>query len=91
MDNEELLKEFYKNVEWLRDNVPPDDIYLFTEQTFMAALFFLHKWSTHEDLNQASKEDEIARKWIKNILGLLRCREMGINIELDLNLESLEE
>lgn len=90
MDNEELLEEYYKNVEWLRANIPPDDIYLFTEQTFMAALFFLHKWSTYEDLNQACNEDEIARKWIKNILGLLKCREQGLNIELDLNLESLE-
>lgn len=91
MDKEELLHQFNKNVEWLRNNVPPDDIYLFTEQTFMASLFFLHKWSEHEDLNIACEEDPIARKWIRNIMGLVRCRDLGLNIQLDLNMESIEE
>lgn len=91
MDKEELLQEFYKNIEWLRRNVPPDDIYLFTEQTFMASLFFLHKWSDHVDVNLEYQQDPIARKWVKNIMGLLKCREMGLDVQLDLNMEIMEE
>ena len=47
MNKEEIRKKFEENVAYLQRNIPPDDIYLFTEQTFMAALFFLQNTCVH--------------------------------------------
>ena len=91
MNKEELRKKFEQNVEYLRKNIPPDDIYMFAEQTFMAAMFFIHKWQEWVDLNQACKEDPVANKWVLNILSLHLCRDEQVDIDLDLNLESIED
>ena len=86
-----MREEFEKNVEYLRRNVPPDDIYIFAEQTFMAALFFLYKWSEWVDVNEESRKDPIIKKWVANIIGLQRCKEKGVDIDLDLDIRSVEE
>ena len=91
MNKDELKAEFEKNVDYLRRNIPPDDIYLFCEQTFMAAMFFMKKWSDWEDINDVCKNDIISRKWISNIIGLHVCREKNLDITLDLDLKSVEE
>lgn len=91
MNKEELKKKFEKNVDYLRRNIPPDDIYPFTEQTFMAALYFLHKWSEWADIEAECHENEITRKWVANILGLQRMKEQDISVNLDLNLGSVDE
>lgn len=89
MNKEEMKAKFEKNVEYLQRNIPPDDIYLFTEQTFMAALFFLQKWSAWVDILEECK-DPITRKWVTNIMGLLHCRENEVDLTLDLDMKSLE-
>ena len=91
MNKEELKEKFEKNVQFLQRNIPPDDIYIFAEQTFMAALFFLSKWNSHEDLNEVCKNDLIAKKWIVNIIGFQRCKDEDIDVDLNLNLESIED
>lgn len=90
MNKEEMLRQFNENVEYLQRNVPPDDIYIFTEQTFMAALFFLTKWSEKADIEAECAQDIIAQKWVTNILGLLACRDLKQDINLDLNMECLD-
>lgn len=91
MNKEELLKKFEKNVEYLKRNVPPDDIYLFTEQTFMATLFFLKKWSEWVDVNEEMEKCPIVRKWVTNIISLQMHRDIEEDVELDLNMKSLED
>lgn len=91
MSKEELFKKFEKNVQYLKNNIPPDDIYAFAEQTFMAALYFMHRWSTWEDLNEIAKEDPIAKKWIVNILSLQMMKDRNEAVELDLGLDEMEE
>jgi len=91
VNKEELLKKFEQNIQYLKRNVPPDDIYMFTEQTFMAALFFLHKWSEWADINEEMKNDEVARKWVTNIVGFQRLKDMNEDVHLDLNMKSIEE
>ena len=86
MNKEELLQKYYENVEYLRRNIPPDDIYLFTEQTFMAAMFFLKKWSDCENIRAEMARCTIADKWVKNILNLAAVRERKIDLPIDLNI-----
>lgn len=88
MDKEELLEKFEKNVAYLQKIVPPDDIYVFTEQTFMAALFFLKQWSKHVNImEECEKDRKVTRKWVTNIMAFLHCREEDLEIVLNLDLE----
>ena len=89
MNKEELKQKFEKNVEYLKRNIPPEDIYIFAEQTYMATLFFLNKWSEWVDLQEEATKDPVTRKWVRNILGLLASRDLEEEIELDLDLKSL--
>jgi len=91
MNKEELLKKFEKNVQYLKNNIPPDDIYVFAEQTFMAAMYFLHGWSEWDDLNMVCKTDPIAKKWITNILALQKLKDLNDPVILDLGLEEMED
>lgn len=93
MNKEELKAKFEKNVDFLKRNIPPDDIYMFAEQTFMAAMFFLFKWSEWVDVNEEGEKDEVVKKWASNIIGFQRCRdqEIDIDLDLDLDLKSVEE
>ncbi len=89
MDKEELKIKFEKSVEYLKRNIPPDDIYLFTEQTFMATLFFLYKWSEWVDINEECSKCPVTRKWVNNIIGFQISKDKEIDIQLDLDLGSI--
>jgi hypothetical protein len=91
VNKEELLKKFEKNVDYLKRTIPPDDIYLFAEQTFMAALFFMHKWAEWDDMEDAMKTDPVTYKWIMNILGFQAMKDQNMDIQLDLGLDELDE
>lgn len=91
MDKHELMKKFEQNVAYLQRNIPPDDIYLFAEETLMAALYFMHLWSKQEDINAVCKENLVARKYVSNILGLQRLRDQEVDVNLDLSIEAMDE
>lgn len=91
MNKEELVKKFEKNVLYLKENIPPDDIYVFAEQTFMAAMYFLHGWSQWVDLNEEAKRDPISKKWITNIIALQMMKDRNESVDIDLGLESMED
>lgn len=90
MNKEEFKEKFEKNVAYLHKVIPPDDIYVFAEQTFMSALFFLSKWAEWVDLQEEAEADPVVKKWAKNILGMQMCKDMEIPIEVDLDLKSIE-
>jgi len=87
LSKEELMRKFEENIAYLQRNVPPDDIYIFTEHTFLAALFFLNKWSQYESIKEACKHDETTRTWVQNILGLYRLRDMKQDVKIDMDIE----
>ena len=91
MNKEEMQLEFQKNVEYLQRNIPPDDIYLFAEQTFMAAVFFIFKWAEWADVRDEADKCPITKKWLTNILSLKIAREKGIDLNLDLDIKSVED
>lgn len=91
MDKKQLQEEFEKNVKFLQRVVPPDDIYAFAEETYMAALFFLKKWSECEDIKIVAKDDEVAKKYVNNICSFLVCRNKNMDIRINLDLESVED
>lgn len=91
LNKEEMLKRFNENVEYMQRNIPPDDIYMFSEQTFMAALFFMKKWAEYVNVTEEMCRDVIVDKWVRNILGFLEAREKNEDLTLDLSLESIEE
>lgn len=87
MKREDILKKFESHCEYLRRNVPPDDIYPFAEQTHMAAMFFLHKLDKLIDVKAQCKIDPSFRQWVNNILGLVVCRDQNVDLMLDLGLD----
>ncbi len=90
MNKDEVREMFEKNVQYLKRNIPPDDIYMFSEQTFMACVFFIHRWSEWVDLREEGVKCPVTRKWLTNILSLKLAKEEGIDVDLDLDLESVE-
>ncbi len=85
-----MKAKFERNVDYLKRNIPPDDIYMFAEQTFMATLFFLYKWSEWVDVNAECQADPIAKKWVTNIIGMQRCKDDDMDVDLDLDMKSVE-
>lgn len=88
MDKAHITDKFEANVRYLRKVVPPDDIYMYAELNFMAALYFLHNWSDLEDLNEKMESCDVAKAWISNIMLTLKARSEGdespFKLELDI-------
>ncbi len=74
MEEKEIYKKFEENVRYLRNNISPDDIYLFTEEIIMAAMYFLEKWNEWADLDQECSVNMASRGAIVRILQYLDCR-----------------
>lgn len=90
VDKKQVLDKFEANVRFLREVVPPDDIYIFTELTYMAALYFLHKWSHLEDLDEEMENCEVSKAWIGNILRMLKARNEGDKTPFNFDVEEFE-
>lgn len=91
MNKKEIIEEFERNVVFLRQIIPPDDIYVFTEHTIIAALYFLNKWHEWEDLNDVMEKEMVSRYHIQNILQLVSSREKGETLQINLRLDELED
>ena len=89
MNKEEFRSRFEENLKYLQKTVPPDDIYIFCEQTISAAMYFIIKWREHVDLTEEAKNCPISKKWLTNILSYEYCRREKIDISLDLDMESV--
>lgn len=63
-----LSKETYdKELQWLHDNIPPDDIYAFAYESFIASEYFLWHWSQWVNLHERAAFDANERAWINRI------------------------
>lgn len=90
MDRQEIFEMFCKNVEFLQKTVPPDDIYIFAEQTFLAALFFLKKYSTLVDIEAEKDKDPAMYKYASNLMLMLDAKEKNLNCKFDLGMDEFE-
>lgn len=86
MDKEAISKLFEQNVLYLQKTIPPDDIYVFAEQTLMAALFFLNKLRSQVDILAEMEKDKAMKIYTNNIMGLIYCRDEKKDIKLELDL-----
>jgi len=82
MEDEEkkLMEEYRKEVEWLIEKVPRDDIYEFAQLLLISAeriLFELMKQVDPRDLAALEQEDEYLRHSINNITTIHSMRESG--------------
>ena len=91
MTEDEQIEEFNKNVIWLRNNVPPDDIYLFAEQALLSAEYFIMKWGEHVDLQKEAESNKSTDLWLKNVLGIRALRKLEAKGMLDFDMKFLED
>lgn len=94
MNKDELIEEFERHVNWLQRNIPPDDIYMFAEQTLMAARFFMHKWAAScPNVREIIAEDPPTQRWTRNIITVLNLQNKGEDSPLDFkfNMEMTDE
>jgi len=87
---QEFIERFERNVAYLAKNIPPDDIYPFTEKVIMTALFFLQQWGLYTDLDRHCEKYPDAKKVIRSILEfeLNRCND--VDVKVDLMMDSFE-
>lgn len=77
--DERLIEQYKSDVEWLKRNIPPEQIYDFAEQSLMAATFFLAQWDDWVDLDEECDKSPVAKAWISNVLKLRHARQLGID------------
>ncbi len=82
---------YRKNVEWLKVNIPRDEIYEFTEQSLIAAEFFLHKWNDWVDVAEECRKDKVTHLWVSNILGIRRLKEKGFSGGIQTNIDWIHD
>lgn len=82
-EKKKALEDFDKNVQWLRNHVPRDDIYDFAEQALMAADFFIGKWSSLVDLEKEIEDDKIAGQWLQNVVGMRILKQLNAQGVID--------
>mgnify|MGYP001594441202 CR=1 FL=1 len=70
-----LPEDYVKNVQWLRDHVPRDDVYDFAQQTIMAGEYFIARLHEVIDLPRLMVEDEVLAFWVQNICSLQRLKD----------------
>ena len=90
-DRERYQAKFDNDVQWLRNNIPPDDIYDFAEQALMAADFFINELSLYVDLNEEAQINKLFGVWLKNIVGLRILKNSNMNGRIEMNLKTEDE
>lgn len=76
---------YKKSVEWLRQCVPPDDIYEFAEQALMACDCFLTKLNENTTILPLLMEDKNFAIHVNNILGIRLMKQDGVIVILNLD------
>ena len=90
MEKKQFKKQFYENVDFIQRNIAPDDIYIFTEQTLMAAVFFLHIITKFCDLEEECNNNIVLKKYVANVLGFEKLKKDKKDVRVDMDLKSIE-
>lgn len=93
--NEEEHKEqmdiFNKQVQWLKDNIPPEDIYTFAQQSILSAMFFIGKWNEWVDVFKEAENDKNVDIWLTNISTVCELQEENIPTKLNVKMKEFGE
>jgi hypothetical protein len=81
VDESEFAKKFRQDVDWIHANIPPDDIYVFAHQSFLAAEYFLWRWSQWESIVEDAQKNEMTNLWVQNIIGIKVLRDKGAPLD----------
>lgn len=82
-EKEKLLRSFELYVSWLRNNIPPDDIYEFTQQLLLACAVFMRDIEFSEDFKKKMDENFELLVWYTNVSALLDAQGKGIPIKIN--------
>jgi len=85
MEKEDVWKKFNNAVNYLHRNIPPDDIYLFAQQTFVSALYLLLKLKESINIEEECESNETLQKIVTNIMYFHTHQQNDIKIEINLN------
>lgn len=69
-----------EDLAWLRQVIPPDDIYRFALSNYAAAEFFLSRLKKHVLLGDESMRDELLETWVNNLMYFRIAKERRLNI-----------
>lgn len=61
---------YCKRIQFLRDNIAPDDIYEFAEQALTGGEFFLNRWSELQDIKEISKDCLMTRAFVNSFISM---------------------
>jgi hypothetical protein len=90
-DKAKHMERFEKNVQWLKKNVAPDDIYEFAEQALMAADYFIGELSSWVDLVEEGEKDRVLGLWLKNVIGMRVIRDRNMQGVIDTSMKTKDE
>lgn len=90
-EKEKHIEKFEKNVQWLKKNVAPDDIYEFAEQALMAADYFIGELSSWIDLAEEGEKDKVFGLWLKNVIGMRVIRDRNMQGVIDTSMKCKDE
>jgi hypothetical protein len=79
MDEEDknLLLQYRKQVEWLMERVPRDDIYDFAQQMVISAQCILAELGKHANVQKLMDKDPVLRQWVDNVMSIHFMKESG--------------
>jgi hypothetical protein len=86
MDDEyinKMLAEYANQVKWLRERVPPDDIYDFAQQLLVAAEYFISVMDEEMELEEAILRDPALDHWIANVLSVEMMKREGFKATIN--------
>lgn len=72
-----LLQNYRKQVEWLMQRVPRDDIYDFAQQMIISAEYILAALGEHADVQKIMDNDPVMKQWIDNVMSIHFMKEKG--------------
>lgn len=79
---EEFDEIFERDVLYLKQHIPPDDIYMFAEQNIRQSMYFLKRWSMVENINAEFSTNEITRGYVTYLMNFMRARMQGDPIQV---------
>lgn len=76
--NKRVMAQFEKDVIWLQQHLPPDDVYQFCQQALIGAAFLVEKWKNGENFSELAQNDPLTRVWLQNIFGILGLQRTNV-------------
>jgi hypothetical protein len=89
MEKDELDAMLERDVAYLQRNIPPDDIYLFAQNTLLATYLLAYEVGRIVGIGGFEKLPKITQKCLKNISWFKHNQEAGTDVEIDLNTNGL--